>query len=43
MMPQTVKSSLNEHDERVRELYALNRSDDLPRVYLPNAIERKAC
>ena len=42
MMPQTVKSSLREHINGVRERYALDRSDDLPGVYLPNAIERKA-
>ena len=42
MMPQTVKSSLKEHINGVRERYALDRSDDLPGVYLPNAIERKA-
>ena len=41
VLPESIKSKLQEHLEEVRALYERDRADDLPGVYLPDALGRK--
>jgi integron integrase len=41
VLPESIKNSLQKHLEEVRALYERDRSDDLPGVYLPDALGRK--
>ncbi len=41
VLPESLKNELQEHLEKVRALYESDRSDGLPGVCLPNALNRK--
>ena len=41
VFPESLKNSLRNHLERVRDLYKKDRKDDIDGVYLPDALERK--
>ena len=42
MMPQSIKHDLQEHVESIRSAYDQDRKDNLPGVWMPSAIEKKA-
>lgn len=42
MMPQAIKETLKQRLEEVRQLYDQDRSDDVPGVWTPTAIDKKA-
>jgi integron integrase len=41
VLPESIKGTLKNHIESVREIYKKDRINDLPGVRLPNALERK--
>jgi integron integrase len=41
VLPESLKTHLREHMERVRELFQKDRKEDVAGVYLPGALERK--
>jgi len=41
VLPENIKNNLQEHLEEARALYESDKADNLPGVYLPNALGRK--